>query len=423
MTIGRARAGSPPRRNPGLALTLHLPHGQSLTLGGPKLVMGVVNVTPDSFSDGGRFADVEAAVFHGVRLVDEGAAILDVGGESTRPTAEPVTADEEKARVLPVVAALAADVAAPISIDTYKASVAAAAIEAGASIVNDVWGFQRDPDMARVVAATGAAAVLMHNRAAVDPAVDIVADMLAFLSRSIDIALAAGVAEDKLWVDPGFGFGKTPEQNLDCGQAARGAEGARPSGAARRLAQVDDRPRDRTNDRRRSPCRLDLGRACRRRRRGRHSQGSRRRGARTGAEGLAGDRGRLDMSGKGTIQRGRIFVDGLRLHAFHGHFAHERKYGQMFEIDLELVVDLAEAAAGDDLKATVDYGKVAAITRQTFCGAPRTLVEAAALDVAQALLKAFARIEQVRVRVAKVAPPIAEQLKAVGVEIEVARER
>jgi dihydroneopterin aldolase len=125
----------------------------------------------------------------------------------------------------------------------------------------------------------------------------------------------------------------------------------------------------------------------------------------------------------GAIQRGRIFVDRLRLHAFHGNFAHERRYGQMFEIDLELIVDLVEAAAGDNLKATVDYGKVAAITRQAFCGAPRTLVEAAALDVAQALLKAFARIESVKVRVAKVAPPIAEQLKAVGVEIEVARER
>ena len=129
------------------------------------------------------------------------------------------------------------------------------------------------------------------------------------------------------------------------------------------------------------------------------------------------------MSGRGVIQQGRIFVDGLRLHAFHGHFAHERKYGQMFEIDLELVVDLAEAAAGDDLKSTVDYGKVAAITRRAFCGAPRTLVEAAAFDVAEALLAAFARIEQVRVRVGKVAPPIAEQLEAVGVEIEVRRER
>jgi dihydroneopterin aldolase len=129
------------------------------------------------------------------------------------------------------------------------------------------------------------------------------------------------------------------------------------------------------------------------------------------------------MSGQGVIRRGRIFVEGLRLHAFHGHFAHERKYGQMFEIDIELVADLADAAATDNLKATVDYGKVAAITRQAFCGAPRTLVEAAALDVAEALLDTFARIEQVRVRVGKVAPPIAEQLKSVGVEIEVRRER
>jgi dihydroneopterin aldolase len=129
----------------------------------------------------------------------------------------------------------------------------------------------------------------------------------------------------------------------------------------------------------------------------------------------------MSGSGAGAIQRGKIFVDSLRLHAFHGNFAHERKYGQMFEIDLELVVDLAEAAAGDDLRATVDYGKVAAITRGAFCGAPRKLVEAAALDVAQALLAAFQRIERVKVRVAKVAPPIAEQLTAVGVEIEVAR--
>lgn len=195
-------------------MTLLLPHGKSLTLGSPIAVMGIVNATPDSFSDGGAFASADEAAAHGERLVAEGAAILDVGGESTRPTAEPVAADTEKARVLPVVAALASGVAAPISIDTYKASVAAAAIESGASIVNDVWGFQRDPDMARVVAATGAVAVLMHNRSSVDPTIDIVADMLAFLSRSIDIALAAGVAEDKLWVDPGFGFGKTPEQNL-----------------------------------------------------------------------------------------------------------------------------------------------------------------------------------------------------------------
>ncbi len=121
------------------------------------------------------------------------------------------------------------------------------------------------------------------------------------------------------------------------------------------------------------------------------------------------------------IGRGKIFVQGLRLHAFHGHFAHERKYGQTFEIDLDLVADLAAAAAGDDLKATVDSGKVVATTRQVFCGEPRVLVEAAALDVARALLEKFSRIESVVVRVGKVAPPIAAPLSAVGVEIEVKR--
>jgi len=200
-------------QKPDSPLTLLLPHGKSLTLGSVP-VMGIVNVTPDSFSDGGAFASADEAAAHGERLVAEGAAILDVGGESTRPGASSVTADEEMARVLPVIAALRGRVAQPISVDTSKARVAAAAVAAGASIVNDVWGFQRDPEIARVVADSGAAAVLMHNRASVDPELDIIADIVAFLKRSIDIALHAGVAEQRLIVDPGFGFGKTPGQNL-----------------------------------------------------------------------------------------------------------------------------------------------------------------------------------------------------------------
>jgi dihydropteroate synthase len=193
---------------------LLLPHGRTLIFGSPIPVMGVVNATPDSFSDGGAFAAPAAAAEHGARLAAEGAAILDVGGESTRPGATPVAADEEIARVVPVIAALRGRVETPISIDTSKARVAAAAIAAGASIVNDVWGFQRDPEIARVVAGSGAAAVLMHNRAHADAALDVVADVLGFLSRSIDLALAAGVAETRLIVDPGFGFGKTPAQNF-----------------------------------------------------------------------------------------------------------------------------------------------------------------------------------------------------------------
>jgi dihydropteroate synthase len=195
-------------------LTLFLPHDQSLRLGSPTPVMGIVNVTPDSFSDGGAFATPAAAAEHGERLAAEGAAILDVGGESTRPGASAVTAEEEISRVVPVIAALRRRVGLPISVDTSKARVAAAALKAGASMVNDVWGFQRDREMARVVADSGAAAVLMHNRATVNPGLDIMADIRDFLLRSIDIALAAGVAEERLLVDPGFGFGKTPAQNL-----------------------------------------------------------------------------------------------------------------------------------------------------------------------------------------------------------------
>jgi dihydropteroate synthase len=175
--------------------------------------MGIVNATPDSFSDGGLYFEAERAIAHGARLAAEGADILDVGGESTRPGHEHVDADEERRRVAATVATLARG-PVPVSIDTMKASVAAAAIECGASIVNDVWGFQRDADMARVAARTGAFAVLMHNRETVDAALDIIADVLAFLSRSIDRALAAGVAQDRIAVDPGFGFGKTHEQSL-----------------------------------------------------------------------------------------------------------------------------------------------------------------------------------------------------------------
>lgn len=186
-----------------------------LSIGARTLLMGILNVTPDSFSDGGLFHGLDIAVTHAKRLADEGADILDVGGESTRPGAEPVDADEEVARVLPVIVALMPVLSIPISIDTYKSVVADRTLSAGACIVNDVWGLQRDADMARVVAAHGAAVIVMHNREKADESIDIVADIRAFLQRSIDIALAAGVREDQIAVDPGIGFGKTFHQNLD----------------------------------------------------------------------------------------------------------------------------------------------------------------------------------------------------------------
>jgi dihydropteroate synthase len=181
------------------------------------LVMGVLNVTPDSFSDGGRFLDPQAAVTHGRQLIGEGADIIDIGAESTRPYggAVQVPLDEERqrlARVLPAMVALGK----PVSIDTLKAPIAAWALEAGASIVNDVWGLQQDADMARVVAEHGAPVVIMHNREAADPAIDIVKDVNEFFSRSLEIAWSAGIHRHRIVLDPGIGFGKTPEQSLIC---------------------------------------------------------------------------------------------------------------------------------------------------------------------------------------------------------------
>lgn len=182
--------------------------------------MGVLNVTPDSFSDGGRYFDIDAAIAHGLRLVDEGADILDVGGESSRPGALPVSQDEELARVLPVIEALAAKTSIPISIDTYKPVVAREALQAGAHIVNDITALA-DPQMASVVAEMDAGAALMHMKGAprtmqrAPVYQDVIAEILAFLRQRIDNAQAMGIAPDRMIVDPGIGFGKTVEHNLE----------------------------------------------------------------------------------------------------------------------------------------------------------------------------------------------------------------
>ena len=191
-----------------------LPRG-ILDLGGHALVMGIVNVTPDSFSDGGRWLDPAAAIAHGEQLAREGADILDIGGESTRPNAAPVSSEDEIARIVPVIHALARSTRAHLSIDTMKATVARAAIEAGANIVNDVWGFQFDPDIARVVADSRAFCILMHNRRVEDPDVDIYSEVVDFLSRSVDIAETAGVDRCHIIIDPGIGFGKSHAQSFE----------------------------------------------------------------------------------------------------------------------------------------------------------------------------------------------------------------
>jgi len=181
------------------------------------LVMGVLNVTPDSFSDGGRYLDPQAAIVHARRLAAEGADILDVGAESTRPYggAVRISLEEERARLAPLLSDVIA-LGVPVSIDTLKAAIAAWALDLGAAIVNDVWGLQGDADMARVVAEHQAPVVIMHNRMTVDPAIDIIAEVTDFFRRSLDIAARAGIPRQRIVLDPGIGFGKTAEQSLTC---------------------------------------------------------------------------------------------------------------------------------------------------------------------------------------------------------------
>jgi dihydropteroate synthase len=186
----------------------------------PPVLMGVVNVTPDSFSDGGLYLDADDAVAHGERLAGEGADIVDVGGESTRPGSAPVSEDEELRRVLPVVERLAGS-PARISIDTTKAGVARAALRAGATFVNDVSAFRFQPELASVVAEAGAECCVMHmlgepRTMQDDPRYDdVVSEVKAFLEQRLGFAVAQGVPEERVWLDPGIGFGKTVEHNLE----------------------------------------------------------------------------------------------------------------------------------------------------------------------------------------------------------------
>jgi dihydropteroate synthase len=199
---------------------LTLPNGRRLDLGARTLVMGILNVTPDSFADGGRHLDAGAAVDAGVRMVEEGVDVLDVGGESTRPGAEPIDAREELRRVLPVIEALARRVSVPISIDTYKAAVADAAIDAGAAIVNDVSGLLYEPRLADVAARRHTPIVLMHTRGRsadmykdavyADP----VRDVLDELGQRVASAVSAGIDREQIVIDPGLGFAKRPEHSF-----------------------------------------------------------------------------------------------------------------------------------------------------------------------------------------------------------------
>ena len=204
-TTSRPVSAASPVDHPVLSALLSRPY---------PAVMGVLNVTPDSFSDGGQFIAPERALAQARRMISEGADIIDIGAESTRPYgAQPVSADEELKRLRPILADVVS-LGIPVSIDSMKSAVVAYALDAGAAMANDVWGLQRDPEMAALLAARNSPVIVMHNRDRVDASIDIMQDIAAFFARSIEIATRAGISPGNIVLDPGIGFGKTPEQSM-----------------------------------------------------------------------------------------------------------------------------------------------------------------------------------------------------------------
>ena len=191
-----------------------LAHDRNLQLGAKSVIMGILNVTPDSFSDGGLHNDVDKALVVAEKMLDDGATIIDVGGESTRPGAAAVDAETEAARVVPVIRALTEHFGCIISIDTYRASTAQLAVEAGAHIVNDVWGLQKEPKIAKVAKHTGSGLVIMHTSRDRYANPDVIADQFEFLDSSLEIAGRAGIEVSRIVLDPGFGFGKDKDEDI-----------------------------------------------------------------------------------------------------------------------------------------------------------------------------------------------------------------
>ena len=392
-----------------------------LPTGERTLVMGILNVTPDSFSDGGRFVDPDAAVAHALAMVAEGADLVDVGGESTRPGAEPVSEAEERARVVPVVAALAQRSPVAISIDTTKASVARAALDAGAVVVNDISALRADPAMAGVVAESRAGVVLMHmlgepRTMQHDPRyVDVVGEVSAALAGwAAGAQERGGVARECIALDPGIGFGKTLQHNLALLHHLRSLAGlgypvlvgpSRKSfiGAALGLGLED-----------RLEATLAAVTWC-------ATQGAavvRVHDVQAVARAV---RMTEAIAAAGTAAPGdRMVLRGLEVFAHHGVHAEERAEGQPFLIDVEARLDLSPAAATDDLGATLDYSRLAATLRAVATRERYDLIETLAGRLADAVL-GEPGVTQAVVRVAK--PQAARALGARDVAVEIVRTR
>jgi dihydropteroate synthase len=392
--------------------------------------MGVLNVTPDSFSDGGRYADLDAAVAHGILLRDQGADLVDVGGESTRPGAERIDADTEIGRVVPVIRALAA-AGVPISIDTTRASVAAAALQAGATVVNDVSGGLADPTMAKVVADAGCPWVLMHwrghsremQRLAVYR--DVVAEVREELAARVEEALTAGVAPDKIVIDPGLGFAKTAEHNwqlsahldriISLGYPVLIAS-SRKSYLGRLLADPDGTPRP-VDQREAATIATSLLAVAA------GVWGVRTHDVRSTVDAIAV----WEATGRPATARqrpaggaGTITLTGLTARGHHGVYDFERAEGQDFVVDVTLELDLAAPAHSDDVADTVHYGELADRLVGIVAGEPVNLIETLAGRLLDACLEP-PLVRAATVTVHKPQAPIAHPFADVAVTVRGSR--
>ena len=381
-------------------------------------LMGVLNVTPDSFSDGGRHLDPAAAIAAGEAMVAAGARFVDVGGESTRPGASPVDPDEERRRLLPVIEALAASDAAIVSVDTRRAEVARDALAAGANHVNDVGGLG-DPARRAVSAEAGGPAIAMHMLG--EPATmqrdpryrDVVGEVEAFLVGRAQAAEAEGVPS--VVIDPGWGFGKRDEHNLALLRAvSRLAAGGRPVliGASRK--GTIGRWTGESDPARRDPGSLVV-----------HLEAARLGAAILRVHDVAGHAQGLAvqrvLAGDGSTEgdpsvppRDRIVLEGLAFHGYHGVFDEEARFGARFVVDVEMRVALP---AEDELARTVDYARVYELVADEVTGRRYRLIEALASAIAQRVLAADARVDEVTVRVHKPHAPLPGVVRDVVVEV------
>ncbi|ADU50263.1 dihydropteroate synthase [Thermaerobacter marianensis DSM 12885] len=408
-------------------------------------VMGILNVTPDSFSDGGRYLDPAAAEEHALAMAEAGADIIDVGAESTRPGAAPVPAEEELRRLLPVIRRLVPRLDVPISVDTYKAEVARAALEEGAAMINDVGGLHRDPAMAEVAAAHRVPVVAMHARPHGDTAyADFWGEIVSFLRAAMDRATAAGLPPGMVIVDPGFGFGKTPEQNLDLVRQLprlRGLGAPVLLGTSRKstIGRVLDLPVDQRLEGTAATVALAIARGvdvvrvhdvapmvrlvrmadaiARHPHWTEGDEPARRPGA--AARPAAGTEGAVP-AGPGPLpapaSRSVIQLRALRFEARHGVLPEEHVKPQPFLVDVDLGLDVTAAAKTDDLALTVDYGEVHRRVARIVQGPHRQLIETLAHQVASDLLDAFP-VDWVRVRVAKPEAPLPGPSAGAAVEV------